>query len=73
MTPNKLQLLEKSVAAATAKMVEQGAIDQETSIAVWTTSGNKAGERLLYGSIIECVDPLSQVIDSCILQPKPVV
>ena len=60
MTSTKLQLLEQSVAAATAKMVEQGAIDQETSTAVWTASGNKAGERLLYGSIIECVDPTSQ-------------
>ena len=60
MTSTKLQLLEQSVAAATAKMVEQGAIDQETSTAVWTASGNKAGERLLYGSIIECADPTSQ-------------
>ena len=62
MTSTNLQLLEQCVAAATAAMVEQGAIDQETSIAVWATSGNKAAERGLYGSIIECVDPTSQYI-----------
>ena len=62
MTSTKLKLLEQSVAAATAVMVEHGAIDQETSIAVWATSGNKAAEQMLYGSIIECVDPTSQYV-----------
>ena len=34
--------------------------DLETSIAVWATSGNKAAEQMLLGSIIECVDPGSK-------------